>query len=529
MANPSLFSSATSKTPRADTVNEAGGIAYQLEPKHALAQIAATGCFNGTYYASASDQLSTLKQLIDVIDDNVYLAKLAIYARQRAYMKDMPAALLVALSTRDKQLTDQIFDRIVDNGRMLRNVFQITRSGQFGRKGLSSSLKRLMARWLNQASDIKLINGSIGTNPSLRDVLRMARPVPVDKERNTLFSWIVGKDVTEYHPPMDLLQILRYWQSDTAEEQADIIAECRVRWDLLADAAKGPVAWKAIARQMGHQALRMNLNTLMRHGVFDDAEMVDFVATRIGDPEEVGKARQFPYQYLAAYLNVDQNVPHKIRQTLQTAAEIACGNVPQLPGPVLIGVDVSGSMGSAATGHRGAGTSIMKCVDVAALFAAATLRRNPDSLIVPFAEREKHATIDPDDTILSISRQLAGLYGGGTNCAIPLHVANVSHPERKFVGCVMVSDNESWIGNGRYGATAVMTEWEAFRARQRSYGIKDPKLICIDIQPYTSTQAIEREDILNIGGFSDAVFNVVSSFLEDDSNRFVAEVEAIEL
>jgi len=42
--------------------------------------------------------------------------------------------------------------------------------------------------------------------------------------------------------------------------------------------------------------------------------------------------------------------------------------------------------------------------------------------------------------------------------------------------------------------------------------------------------AIRRwTDVLNVGGFSDTVFNVVASFLEDDANRFVAEVEAIEL
>ena len=35
--------------------------------------------------------------------------------------------------------------------------------------------------------------------------------------------------------------------------------------------------------------------------------------------------------------------------------------------------------------------------------------------------------------------------------------------------------------------------------------------------------------ILNIGGFSDAVFGVVSAFLRDDSGRFTAEVEAVEL
>ena len=60
-------------------------------------------------------------------------------------------------------------------------------------------------------------------------------------------------------------------------------------------------------------------------------------------------------------------------------------------------------------------------------------------------------------------------------------------------------------------------------------GVTDPKLVCIDIQPYGSTQAPERDDILNIGGFSDAVFNVVASYMSDDAARFVAEVESIKL
>ena len=50
-----------------------------------------------------------------------------------------------------------------------------------------------------------------------------------------------------------------------------------------------------------------------------------------------------------------------------------------------------------------------------------------------------------------------------------------------------------------------------------------------DLKPYTTTQAPDRSDILNVGGFSDAVFSVVGSFLSDDAGRLVAEVEAIEL
>ena len=64
---------------------------------------------------------------------------------------------------------------------------------------------------------------------------------------------------------------------------------------------------------------------------------------------------------------------------------------------------------------------------------------------------------------------------------------------------------------------------------QKRLAVTDPKLVCVDIQPYGLTQAPERDDILNIGGFSDAVFNVVASYLGDDAARFVAEVESIEL
>ena len=56
------------------------------------------------FYATASDQLDQLRKLIDEVDDNEFLAKLAVYSRERAYMKDMPAALLVTLSTRDTAL-----------------------------------------------------------------------------------------------------------------------------------------------------------------------------------------------------------------------------------------------------------------------------------------------------------------------------------------------------------------------------------------------------------------------------------------
>ena len=161
-------------------------------------------------------------------------------------------------------------------------------------------------------------------------------------------------------------------------------------------------------------------------------------------------------------------MPQKIKAALCQAAEIACGNVPELPGPVVIGLDVSGSMQSPVTGHRGRGaTSKMRCVDVAALFAAAILRRNPDSVVIPFDDTgvprpARSAGHDPEPggaagQVRRRRHELLAAAGGGQ----PARYRN-----RRFAGCVLVSDKESWIGAGRHGSTAMMTEWQEFVKNQ---------------------------------------------------------------
>ena len=131
----------------------------------------------------------------------------------------------------------------------------------------------------------------------------------------------------------------------------------------------------------------------------------------------------------------------------------------------------------------------MRCVDVAALFAAAILRRNPASVVVPFDTQAYDAKLDPNDSILSLSERLARYGGGGTDCSLPLQAANTRFSKRKFAGVVLVSDNQSWVyqhqafAAGTNGATGVVTQWNQFVQNQKKLGATSPKLICIDLQP----------------------------------------------
>ena len=55
-------------------------------------------------------------------------------------------------------------------------------------------------------------------------------------------------------------------------------------------------------------------------------------------------------------------------------------------------------------------------------------------------------------------------------------------------------------------------------------------MTCIDIQPYSTTQAKERSDIINVGGFSDQVFNLIADIVSGaGENHWVNTIEKIEL
>jgi 60 kDa SS-A/Ro ribonucleoprotein len=57
------------------------------------------------------------------------------------------------------------------------------------------------------------------------------------------------------------------------------------------------------------------------------------------------------------------------------------------------------------------------------------------------------------------------------------------------------------------------------------------KLVCIDLTPNVHKQAIDREDVLNVGGFSDAVFDVVADFVKlgRGAHHWAETIERIEI
>ena len=524
MANRSLFKALRGTlAPVTDALNEEQAPAYKLSPKHQLAQYVATGCLNHTFYASADEQLAKVIELCQEVDSE-FIAKTAVFCRERNHMKDMPALLCAVLSVQDPKLLQQVFPRVIDNAKMLRNFVQIMRSGAVGRKSLGTAPKRLVREWLDARDPESLFKASVGQDPSLADIVKMVHPRPKNAAQAALFGYFIDRTKQGDELP-ELVSAFEAFKKNPSGEVPN------VPFQMLTALELGTREWTAIASQAPWQMTRMNLNTFARHGVFKEKGMTDLIAERLRDPLKIAKSRVFPYQLMVAYMAAagNRDIPVDVTNALQDAMEIATGNVPEFPGKVYVFPDISGSMHSPATGFRQGSTSAVRCVDVAALVAATVLRKNPRAEVIPFESNVVEVRLNPRDSVMTNAQKLSHLPCGGTNCSAPLEFLNRNRADGDLV--IYVSDYESWIDGPRYGnfggsATATMKEWSVFRRRNPG-----ARMVCIDIQPYGTVQAKERDDILNIGGFSDQVFSLVSEFASGNlnANHWIGVIEATDL
>jgi 60 kDa SS-A/Ro ribonucleoprotein len=514
MANTSLFASAVRRIPAATISNREGAPAYAYGPAAKLAQLAATGTLSDSFYASAHTHLSEALAAAHAVDP-AFVAKVAVYARESGRMKDMPALLAAYLTVADPDLAVPVFQRVIDNGRMLRNFVQIMRSGQVGRKSLGTRPKRLVKEWLENASMRDLMAAATGGNPSLADIVRMVHPRPADEQRRAFYGWLIGKPYDVSALPAEIAAF-EAWKLAPDGGLPPVPFEWLTAFPLTAE------QWGELAEVMGWQALRMNLNTLARNGAFSVAGVTDIVAARLSDATALQRARVFPYQLMMAMGTVDEGVPLKVQAALESALEAAVSNVPQVPGRVVVCPDVSGSMSSPATGYRKGATSKVSCNDVAALVAAAVLRANRDARVLPFDYDVVPIELDPHARLAVNTAKLAAIGGGGTAVSAPLAKLNAEAASVDLV--IIVSDNESWVDAAKGWATTTMREWDRIVRRNPA-----ARLVCIDIQPHGTTQASGRPEILNVGGFSDEVFDVVARFASGEVRDWVGIINALEV
>lgn len=515
--NKKLFKSSSAAP--ADTKNAAGGIAYAMPPAEALAQLACTSFFGNTFYVSAETQLKDVINLAAKCDD-VFVAQVSRYSRKAGYLKDAPAVLLAYLyGKKSPEFTEALFNEVIDNVKMLSNFVMALRSSQFGRRSLGTVGSKLIDRWLASRSLDYLWRQSIAKDPSLGDIIKLAHARPQisatdkteDKARAALYRMLIGKELApdQFGLLPELVRAtLEFRAAMTADAAACQLALPVVPFNMLDSLPLRVEHWLQLFENGGYMFTRMNLATALRQQVFKDPEAVKLVAAKLADAEQVIAARQFPYQILQARQAAlrDPEMPTAIRMALHAAMEAATASCPAIPGRIIVAVDCSGSMSSPATGARGDATSTATYADIAALFAACVLRKNPDTRVMTFATEASYVAVDPADTVMTTAEKLAKA-GGGTDTSAPLR--KLAYEQTEFDLFILISDNEGWRDSSDGGRPGSVSAWDKCKAVN-----PNARQVRINISPNATDQLPKRDDTLRVGGFSDAVFAAIQNWAE---------------
>ena len=485
-------------------INPSGGLTYVLSHREALAKYAVTGTLQNTVFMTNKPVAPEILKYAKAVNDPKFVASVALYSRKYGRMRDMSVLLVAWLSTlEDKTWFNKAFDQVVDNVGQLRKFVGVIRSGVVGRKSLGHAPKRAIQRFFDRTTASKLFWQARGTKPSIADVIKLSHPKPNTSTKDALFAYFLGKECNFIDLP-EQVQAFENFKTNTSGPIPNVPFERLTSLNL------SNTQWKAVFNNMTWNQIRKNVNTAIRKGLFEESAFITQMANRIKDPNGITKSTALPMSLMASIDALDSNTPLPIQNAMKASLNVSVANAPTIKGNVAIIVDVSGSMGQAANGRDGYISGSTSCVEAAAFFAAA-IGQNVDGhcVIVPVDTRVR--AIIPSTEIKDtwmFANKLARYGGGGTNLGIAMQTVATLNPSPDLV--IMTSDNESWAdANTYHNSTIAHKEFQTILNKNEK-----AKLVCWNIVPNNLSQVPSSDTTMNIGGFTDVVFELITIFHE---------------
>jgi 60 kDa SS-A/Ro ribonucleoprotein len=509
----------------------AGGNAYSLDNDTALAQYAVTGIFKNCRSASPKVSVDQLLEFARACEPK-YVAQVAIYASECGDIRDTPVLLTAYLSTvEDKTWFNKAFDTVIYNVGQLRKFTTVIRSNTVGRRNMSaSSIKKAVQRFFDNKTADRLFWQNIGSTPTLADVVKLTHPRPNTLAKDAYFAYLTNKPCAM----ADLPEKVRHFEAFKKGDRAEVPDVPFLR---LTSMNLNTSQWEQVFRRMTWNQLRMNINNANRKELFLNKEFTTWVVEKLQDPKAVAGSRVLPMALLTSLTSFDEGVPLSVVTAVRTALDHALSNAPVIDGNLKLIIDTSGSMHWPVKEEDrrerwNPKKNVIRRIDIAATFGSAILKANPEtSVVYPVDEVVWPADeVKPTNTLLENAQVLINKGGGGTDISCGLEAVlkdlKAGQPVPDLV--VIISDNESWIDTrtGRYHKhTATMDMWNRIKSLHPT-----ARLVCWNVDPELSTQASDREDILNIGGYSDSVFSLISHFYNAKTPQHWAEtIKSVEI
>lgn len=509
-ANKSVVTSSVAVvTPASKTANKlnlAGGVSYSMSDKMEFL----TTCLSwamlrkkdgvGRMYENEASRLQRIKGLVPRVGAE-FAAKTALMIRildGGRSISHVLAAFIAPYASGETWAEDFFFQVTVRADDMCEIAAAIwkyngkERANQdtpgLKKMKLPRALLRGFARRFQKLDEYRLAKyANKSSNPSLKQLLQLCRPIPVNEAQSHLFEKLLT----------DKLVNTETWESQMSAAGQEGKDKGEVWASLIAHRKLGPLALLKNLRNIGQQCT---------------TDVVEEACNQLRDAQSVKNCGILPAQYLTAYTALDNTSNCvKLKLAVDDSVDIAAGNVPSIGNKVLIAIDDSGSMGEPE-------------LEAASIFGASLLKSNPGADLMVFSDEANYHDFNRKLPIMELIKQIRSkLGGGGTNFNLIFQHAN-----KAYDTIVILSDAEGWMGSG-YGASFRNAGGAPTASRQmyvNKFGI-NPTIFSFDLGGDGSLM-FREDSIITLAGSSFLIFKLLS-YLKLERTKLVDIVDTVEI
>ena len=387
------------RKPRA-AKNYEGARAWNMTLEMELYTAVVSSMLQDKFYEKSNKSLVRIRELIARVSPE-FVAKLAVYAREKMYLRSVPVVLVVELAASGKSnsLLKNVIARIVQRADEITEVlayYAIRNERKNAKKlnKLSKQVQKGLAVSFNKFDEYQFAKYNRPGDITLRDALFIVHPKAENAEQQLLFDKIAKDELQTPYTWETEFSALGKLKFDSAELRQAAFGE---KWTEL-----------VMSEKLGYMATLRNLRNMLETNM--SAVAIDKVCSYLSNPVSVANSRQLPFRYLAAYRElggVQSPAASRVMNALEKAIAISAGNIPgfEKNERIAIGIDFSGSMQSAVS----AKSKIMN-YEVGALLAMMLQSRVYDVMTYIFGENWKLINF-PQTGILSNTDSLVNRIG----------------------------------------------------------------------------------------------------------------------
>ena len=496
-------------TPNATTFE--GAPSFKMDYKLELYQTVVTTLFGEPkFYEGSDDRAKRITRLVKrcvEAGDAEFVAKLAVYAREKMYLRSVPVFLVVTLLSVLRQVDGAEFNksrqtvaRAIQRADEIREMFaageQIfgdPKDNKAFKRQMPMALKRGIGDAFNKfdAYQFRKYSGGKGS-VKFTDVMRVVHPRPESGEKNDLFKQIMEGNL----PQIDT------WETKIANEGST--AE---NWQAVADNKK-----------TGYMAKLRNLRNFVKH----DVDLTNTI-NHLTNPIAVANSKQLPFRFYTAYRELGGETLEdghyfyggcrgyletekvtgspELLSALEDAFDLSVCNLPDMGDDVLIVADQSGSMWSPIS-NKGTVT----CTEIAGVLGSAVwynqvANLGKKAMVAGFASRGKVYNWSKRTSSLSAAKQMMNTNLGGSTC---IETAWQAAKDAGLKPSTIIVLSDMQMTGGHYYDSCMNPE---------AYGIADENTlkISVNLQGYDNTPLAVNNGWYQTAGWSEKVFDLVKA------------------